>query len=172
MTRSSSRLQPEFSAPRARRRAFGFIVLVTLAVAACGPKDAEIKAAAEKALAATPGVTVEVVKGVATIGGQFADSAAMMSGAAAVTAVKGVTSVVDNATVAPPPPPPVVMSPDDSLRTNVQAVLKDHPTLTADVKDGVVTLTGSIGKSDLMHAMQSLNALHPRKVQNKATVKK
>lgn len=142
-----------------------------LVVTACGPKDAEIKANVDQAIASTPGVTVEVSKGVATISGQFADEASKAAAEAAVKGVKGVKSVVDNATVAPPPPP-VVISADDSLRTNVAAALKDFSTLTADVKDGVVTLTGEIKRSDLPKVMQALSALHPKKIDNKATVKK
>lgn len=142
-----------------------------LALAACGPKDADIKAEVDKAIASTPGVTVEVTKGVATISGQFADDAAKTATEDAVKAVKGVKSVVDNATVAPPPAP-VVISADDSLKINVSEALKDFKTLTADIKDGVVTLTGEIEKKELPKVMQALSALHPKKIENKATVKK
>jgi osmotically-inducible protein OsmY len=152
-------------------RAFATAVTLSFVVAACGPKDADIKASVDQAIAGVQGVTVDVAKGVATISGQFADDAAKTSTEAAVKAVKGVTSVVDNATVTPPPPP-VVISPDDSLKTNATAALKDYPTLTADVKDGVVTLTGEIKKADLPKAMQAVSALKPKKVVNKATVKK
>ena len=141
-----------------------------LALAACGPSDSAIKAEVDKAIGGVSGVTVEVAKGVATISGQFADETAKASTEAAVKAVKGVKSVVDNASVTPPPP--VVISPDDSLKTNVAAALKDFPTLTADVKDGVVTLTGEIQKADLPKAMQALSALKPKKIENKATVKR
>jgi hyperosmotically inducible periplasmic protein len=141
-----------------------------LALAACGPKDAAIKAEVDQAIAGVQGVTVDVVNGVATISGQFADETAKASTEAAVKGVKGVKSVVDNATVTPPAP--VVISPDDSLRMNVAAALRDFSTLTADVKDGVVTLTGEIQRADLPKAMQALSALKPKKIDNKATVKK
>lgn len=146
------------------------VVTLLLTVAACGPKDADIKAAATQALSGVPGATVDVANGVATISGQVADSAARASAEAAVRGVKGVKSVVDNTTVTPPPP--VVISADDSLKTNVAAALKDFPTLTADVKDGVVTLTGEVQRSALPKVMQALSALHPKKIDNKATVKK
>ena len=155
---------------RALARAVTLSLVVTLA--ACAPKDADIKASVDKAIAGVSGVTVAVAEGVATISGQFADSAAKASAEAMVKGVKGVKSVVDNATITPPPPPPVVISPDDSLKTNVSAALKDYPTLKVDVKDGVVTLTGEVKKSDLPKVMQALSALHPKKIDNKATVKK
>lgn len=154
-----------------RTRAFAVAAALGLALAACGRKDADIKTDADKAVAGMPGVTVEVANGVATISGQFADSAAKAAGESAVKGVKGVKSIVDNATVTPPPAP-VVISPDDSLKTSVSAALKDFPTLTADVKDGVVTLTGEVQRSALPKVMQALSALHPKKIQNKATVKR
>jgi osmotically-inducible protein OsmY len=155
---------------RMHTRALAMAVTLALTLVACGPKDADIKASVEQAITGVQGVTVDVANGVATISGQFADEAAKTAAEAQVKAVKGVKSVVDNATVAPPPAP-VVISPDDSLKTNVTAALKDYPTLTADVKDGVVTLTGEIKKSDLPKAMQALSALKPKKIENKATVK-
>jgi hyperosmotically inducible protein len=154
-----------------RTRAFTVAIALGLVIAACGRKDADVRADAEKAVAGMQGVTVDVVNGVATRSGQFADDAAKTAGEAAVKSVKGVKSVVDNATVTPPPAP-VVISPDDSLKTSVTAALKDFPTLTADVKDGVVTLTGEVQRSALPKVMQALSALHPKKIENKATVKK
>lgn len=154
-----------------RTRAFTVAISLGLVIAACGRKDADVRADAQKAVAGMQGVTVDVVNGVATISGQFADDAAKTAGEAAVKSVKGVKSVVDNATVTPPPAP-VVISPDDSLKTSVTAALKDFPTLTADVKDGVVTLTGEVQRSALPKVMQALSALHPKKIENKATVKK
>jgi osmotically-inducible protein OsmY len=153
-----------------RARSILTAVSLTLVIAACGPKDADIQAEATQALAATPGAAVDVAGGVATISGQVADSTARTSAEAAVKGVKGVKSVVNNVTVTPPPP--VVISADDSLKTNVAAALKDFSTLTADVKDGVVTLTGEIQRSALPKVMQALSALHPKKIENKATVKK
>jgi len=151
-------------------RTLARVLALCVAVAACGPKDADIQADADKAIAATPGMTVAVASGVATISGQAADESAKTAAEGAVKAVKGVKSVVNNATVAPPPAP-VVISADDSLKTNVTAALKDYPTLTATVQGGVVTLTGTVQKAALPKVMQALSALHPKKIDNKATVK-
>lgn len=151
-------------------RSFTRVLALCVAVAACGPTDADIQADANKAVAATPGLSVAVASGVATISGQAADETAKTAAETAVKSVKGVKSVVNNATVAPPPAP-VVISADDSLKTNVAAALKDTPTLTASVQDGVVTLTGTVSKAALPKVMQAIHALHPKKVENKATVK-
>lgn len=154
------------------KRVTSTAVVLTLAFAfmACGPKDADVKAAAEKALSGVSGVTVAVTDGVATLSGQFADDAAKTAAEVTVKAVAGVKSVVDNATVAPPPPP--VISPDDALKASVSAALKNFATVMADVKDGVVTLTGEIKKADMPKMMQALSALHPKKIDNKVTVRK
>jgi osmotically-inducible protein OsmY len=154
-----------------RARTLASAIVLSLAFVACGPKDADIKASVDTAIAGVQGVTVTVAEGVATISGQFADEAAKTSTEALVKGVKGVKSVVDNATVTPPPAP-VVISPDEMLKNNVTAALKDFSTLTADVKDGVVTLTGEVKKTDLPKVMQALSALQPKKIENKATVKK
>jgi len=146
-------------------------ILAAVLLSACGPKDAEIKASADSAIAGTPGVTVEVAAGVASIAGEFADSATRMTTEEKVKAVKGVKSVVNNATVTPPPPP-MVISPDDALLSNVATALQAFPTLSATVADGVITLTGEIGRAELPMVMQALSALQPKKIDNKAAVKK
>ena len=151
-----------------RMRSLASVAIITLAVAACGPKDADIKASVDTAVAATPGVMVDVTKGVATISGQFADDAAKTATEARVAAVKGVKSVVNNGTVAPPPPPP--MTADETLKMGVDGALKDYPTLSAHVMDGVIMLSGEIKKSELPKVMQALSALSPKKIDNKAKV--
>jgi len=151
-----------------RMRSFASVAMISLAVAACGPKDADIKASVDTAVAATPGVTVEVANGVATISGQFADDAAKTATEARVAAVKGVKSVVNNGTVAPPPPPP--MTADETLKMGVDAAVKDYPTLTAHIMDGVIMLSGEVKKADLPKVMQALSALSPKKIENKAKV--
>ncbi len=148
------------------------VIAFAVSLSACGPKDADLKTAADAALSATPGVSARVTNGVATISGQFADAAAQASGEAAVKAVKGVKSVLDSATIMPPPPPPVVISEDDALKTSLAGALKDFSTITADVKDGVVTLTGEIKKADLPKLMQAVTAMHPKKIENKAKITK
>jgi hyperosmotically inducible protein len=149
-------------------RAVATAIAIGVVLAACGPKDADIKASVDQAISDVQGVTVDVAKGVATISGEFANEAAKAATEAKVKAVKGVKSVVNNATVTPP----VVISPDEALKATVATALKDFSTLTADVKDGVVTLTGEIKRDELPRVMQALSALNPKKIENKATVKR
>jgi ABC-type transporter Mla MlaB component len=43
--------------------------------------------------------------------------------------------------------------------------------VNASVDNGVVTLTGEISRDRLPRLMQAVNSLHPKKVNNKLTVK-
>lgn len=130
-------------------------------------KDAEAKAKIE---AAAPGVTVEVKDGVATLSGTVADDAAKAAAEDAAKKVEGVKSVVNNTAVTPPPAP-VVINPDEALITAANAAVKDFPGVTASVAAGVVTLNGEIKKADLPKLMQAVNAIKPKKVDNKLVVK-
>jgi hyperosmotically inducible periplasmic protein len=154
-----------------RIRVVASVATLLFAFAACAPKDADIKAGIDKAMTGMSGVQVEVVEGVATISGEFANDAAKAAAEGLVKAVKGVKSVVNTATITPPPPP-VVISPDEALTTGVMAALKEWSALTAEVKEGVVTLTGEVKKTDLPKVMQALSALQPKKIENKAKISK
>lgn len=86
--------------------------------------------------------------------------------------IKGVKSVVNNATIAPPAPAaPVEIAADDPLTKAVADATKDFAGVSATVKDGVVTLTGEIKKTDLPKLMQAIMASKPKKVDNQLVVK-
>jgi osmotically-inducible protein OsmY len=65
---------------------------------------------------------------------------------------------------------PVQISSDDSLSTGVRDATKDFPGVSATVNNGEVTLTGNIKRDRLPTLMQSVQSLHPRKVNNNLTV--
>jgi hyperosmotically inducible periplasmic protein len=135
-------------------------------------KDADVKQSVETKLvtiSSTNGLTVDVKDGVATISGEVKDAAAQASIEPAIKDIKGVKSVVNNTTIAPVVEAPVI-TPDDPLVKAVQDAVKDNPGVSAQVNDGVVTLTGTINKSDLPKLMQKLNATRPKKIENKLTV--
>jgi hyperosmotically inducible periplasmic protein len=149
------------------------VAALTLSFTACKskPKDADIKTAIEKVLAADPmaaGTTVSVEKGVATISGECKDDMCKAACEKAVAAVKGVKSVVNNCTVAPK----VEVTADDPLTTAVNDAIKSFTGVTASVKDGIVTLGGAIAKADLQKLMMALNALKPKKIDAAGLTKK
>jgi hyperosmotically inducible periplasmic protein len=137
-------------------------------------KDADIKAAIETVLKADPmaaGTMVDVKDGIATISGECKDDMCKASCEKMVAAVKGVKSVVNNCTIAPPPAP-VVIAADDPLIKAVNDALTAFPGVSANVKDGIISLTGEIKKADLQKLMMVLQALKPKKVDPSALVKK
>jgi len=138
------------------------------------PKDADLKAAVETALLANPstsGAMVTVDKGVATLNGQVADESGKQAADRVTATIPGITSVINNLTIAPAPvTAPVVVTADDSLTAAVKDATKDFPTVTATVSDGVVTLKGEIEKANLQKLMMVLQALKPKKVDNSQLV--
>jgi len=149
------------------------MLTATIAVVApsCKPKDADVQVKVAEAVKATPGVTVGVDKGVATLTGEVKTDADKAAAEAAAKGIKGVESVVNNLTVAPPPPPPVVISTDDVLTTAVNAAVTAFPTVKASIVDGVVSLTGEIKRTELPTLLAAINTLKPKKVENKLTIK-
>ena len=79
----------------------------------------------------------------------------------------------DNATVKPDTMTTMApqISPDDSLTNMAKDAVKDYPGVTATVNNGEVTLTGDIQRSKLPKLMMAVNAMHPKKVNNKLTIK-
>jgi len=165
-----------------KKSIFSLLLLLTTATfiatafSSCGPKDADIKTAITEKMQAMPdmsGMTVDVKDGVATLSGEVKDEATKAMCESTAKAVKGVKSVVNNCTVtpAPAPPAPVVIAADDPLAKGVTDAIKDFSGVKADVKDGVVTLTGEIKKADLKTLMMSLNTLKPKKIDNQLVIK-
>lgn len=141
---------------------------------ACGPKDADIQKEITAKLSELPGVSVTVEKGVATISGTCKDDAFKQNAESIVKGIKGVKSVVNNCEIPAPEPvvaAPVEINPDAVLTTSVNEVVKTYSGVTAAVKDGVVTLTGDIKRSQLQNLIKSVQELKPKKVENKLTIK-
>ena len=149
--------------------AIATIALMAFAMPSCKSKvsDADVKSAVEAKLSSTPGLSVNVTDGAVTIDGSVADDATKAAIEAALKEVKGVKSVANNVTVAPPP----VINNDAALSELVVAALKDNPTVKAAIADSIITLTGEAKKADLQSIMQKVQALKPKKVDNKITIK-
>ncbi|RYY22110.1 MAG: hypothetical protein EOO04_16560 [Chitinophagaceae bacterium] len=65
---------------------------------------------------------------------------------------------------------PVIIAADDQLTKEVKDATKDFPGVTATVNDGEINLTGTITRDKLQTLMMSLNALHPKKINNNLTI--
>lgn len=146
------------------------VITLSLALTGCAPKDADVQAAVQ--LKEVPGITVSVAAGVVTLSGTVADEAAKASAEEAAKGEKGVKSVVNNLMLPPPPPPAQTPVADvmDAMGSAVKDAVKDHPTVSASVADGVITLTGSIKKDKLPKLMMTISSLKPKRIDNKLTV--
>jgi len=152
-----------------------FILFVSLMACNSKPKDADVKEAVDKSIAAVPylsGINTDVKDGVVTLSGQVSGDSEKLGAEAAVKGVKGVKSVVNNLTVVPPPVvAPVEITADDPLKASVDNTIKAYPGVAATVKEGVITLTGQIKRADLQKLMMALNTLKPKKIENQLTIK-
>ncbi len=144
-------------------------------------KDADVKTAAETAIAANPDFSklqIAVTDGVVSVTGEVKDAATREAAQTLLAGVKGVKSVQNNTTVyvAPPPVVPTVTETQaDALTKAVTDALKDFPGVAATVKDQVVVLTGEVSRSNLQKLMMHLNALKSmglKSIDSKGLVKK
>lgn len=143
------------------------VAATTLGFASCKPKDADVKAAVDKKIAATPmltGAVSDVKDGVATITGELQDPAAKSAVDTEIGAVEGVKSVVNSTTVAPPPPPPppppasMTTSLDEATQQKVKDGIKDIPGVTVTFTEDRAVLSGEVTKANRMKIMQMLAA--------------
>jgi osmotically-inducible protein OsmY len=142
---------------------------IALFVSACGKSDADLQKAASDKLAAdkVSGVTVAVKDGVATLSGEVADVTVKTKANASVKSVEGIKSVTDNTTLKPLPTPEPP-SPDKMIEGTVNEALKKKNItgVTVSVKDGEVTLSGTVDKAKVAEVMMAANEAKPKKVIN------
>ncbi len=81
------------------------------------------------------------------------------------------TTTVDTTVTMAPPPAPVEIAADTALETGLRDATKEFPDVKATTEDGEVTLTGNIERDQLPTLMQSINSLHPKKINNNLTIK-
>lgn len=141
------------------------LVSATLLFVGCKPKDADIKANVEKALAADPmmtGTTVDVKDGVVTLNGECKDDACKIHCEEVAKGVKGVKSVLNNCTVAapppPPPPPPASLTTvlDGPTQQKVKDGLKDIPGVTVEFVGNKAVIKGQVTAANRLKIMQML----------------
>jgi osmotically-inducible protein OsmY len=148
----------------------GLLLSISVLAISCKSNDADIKTDAQKVLPAE--ARVEVMDGVATLSGEFKDEASKNNAVEALAKVKGVKSVVNNASVMQSTAPEQIDTASDMMLNNgVNDATKDFPTVKAEINGGVITLTGEINKSSLPKLMMAINELKPRKIENRLTIK-
>jgi osmotically-inducible protein OsmY len=129
----------------------------------------QAKIKAESTLATEP-IRVATASAVVTLTGEVSSAANKARAEELAKGVEGVKSVVNNLTVKVPVP---VIAADDPLKTQVMANLAKYGItgVTVTVANSEVTLTGDIPRAKLQDAMKAANEAHPKKVNNKLTIK-
>jgi hyperosmotically inducible protein len=149
-------------------------LLVIFASCKNGPSDKEIEQDIRTKISTTaPDVVPTVNNGVVTLSGTCADEPCKQSSESSAKSAKGVKQVVNNITVNTPPAaaPTVEINTTDSLQTSLDHLLTAYKSVKGTVDSGVVTLTGSVKRSQLTPLMQSVHELKPKKVVNKLEIK-
>lgn len=150
------------------KRVFTVLMLsgaLTAGMISCKSKvsDADLKAKVETSIGSNPNVLVDVKEGVVTLSGivNSEDEKLALENSAKSADAKGVKSVVNNLTVQAPI---VVNTVDADLIAKVAQLTKDFPTVQTSVKDGIITVTGSVEQARVQTLKQGLDALNPKKV--------
>lgn len=156
------------------KQAFSILVVssfIAFGAVSCKSKvsDTDLKAQVESVVSSNPNVTVDVKDGVVTLSGIVNTEEERQALEASAKTTKGIKSVVNNITVQPP----IEINTDDAdLSAKVIDATKDFPTVSVSVKDGIITVTGSVEQARVQVLKQSLDALNPKKVDMSAlTVK-
>ncbi|MCW5956525.1 MAG: BON domain-containing protein [Pyrinomonadaceae bacterium] len=150
------------------------LTFLTLAAAlfmiGCGKSDADLTKAVNDKFAAEKitGVTVAVKDGVATLTGEVTDITVKNKAEAAAKSVEGIKSVDGAGLKTKPLPTPEPPSPDKMLEGTINENLKKKNItgVTVAVKDGEVTLTGTVDKAKVAEIMMVANEAKPKKVIN------
>ena len=149
-----------------------FISIITcIEISSCKQKTSDTDVQSAITAKMPSGVSSTVNNGVVTLTGDCRDEACKTNAEQAAKDVKGVKSVVNNITVVVIGSQPVEISSDETLRNTVADAIHAYQGIKADVKDGVVTLTGEIKRSDLQNVISKVNELKPKKVENKLVIK-
>ena len=147
--------------------------LLTAGFVACdNVKDADLEKSAMEIISTNPDasdVDITVVDKVATLSGSVATDVTKGFVESSVQSVKGIKSVVNNIMVIPPAPDYTEMN--AVLNASLPDLLKDHPTVQAEVRDGIIILTGEVKTKDLPMIMEKVSALNPLGIENNITVK-
>lgn len=140
----------------------------------CKPSDADVEKVINEKLN-DPDIQVAVHDGVATITGVCDDEIFKKNIEKSVRATKGVKSVVNTCELAranqEPAAATVIINSDADLEKSVSKVVDAYDGVSATVVGGIVTLSGEIKRDKLQPLMQSIQELHPKKVDNKLIIK-
>lgn len=144
-----------------------FTLLVATMMFSCKPNDEKIQKEVQTVLSTVNSdVSSEVKDGVVTLKGIVASEEAKIALETTLKNVKDVKSVTNNIQVQAP------VNPDLEMSNIVTTALTSggFTSITADVKNGIITLTGDVKKSDLQKVLQIVHESKPLKVENQLKI--
>ena len=134
--------------------------------------DDKLKSKIEEALADNQGIAVDVEAGNVTLNGQLGSDSLkqVMEEKTKLAGGESIKSIHNNIMVNLPEPEDarekyheiVEGAVDSTLTRDVNRVLKDFPTITAQVKEGTIIATGNIEKSQLDSLKKRLEHIKPK----------
>lgn len=146
---------------------------VSFGTIACKKKvsDADLQSQATTVISSNPAASVEIKDGQAHLSGEFADEASRDAMIASLKAIPGIKDVHDMTKIAEAAPVEIVSAVAPEVLQKVQDALKDFPSVTADVVNGELTLTGNVSQIQARKIKESVDALKVGKVNFNYTVK-
>ncbi|MCC8174016.1 MAG: BON domain-containing protein [Odoribacter sp.] len=149
-------------------------IIIAAVLSSCGPNDQKLQTEVRDALSVNyPQINSSVKDRVVTLTGTVESPQTKTGAEQAVKAVKHVKSVNNNIEVKAPAAP-IRVNNDDVIRTHIVTKLVEdgYDDVKVKVRDGEVTLTGNLKRSELEKVMKIANDAKPTptKVNNELTL--
>lgn len=149
------------------------VLTVSFTSVACKKKvtDADLQTQATTVVTANPQATVEVKDGTAHLSGTFEDEASRDQMIASLKAIPGIKDVMDMSKIEAPVVVETVSAVDPAVQQKVTDAVKDFPSVSVEVVNGELTLTGNVSPEQARKIKMSVDALQAGKVNYNYTVK-
>ncbi|WP_293946048.1 MULTISPECIES: BON domain-containing protein [unclassified Sphingobacterium] len=156
---------------------FSFSVLPFVHSCRSPESDNKLKSKIESALADNQGIAVDVEEGNVTLNGQLGSDSLkqVVEEKTKMAGGEQIKSIHNNIVVNLPEPEGarekyhelVGGAVDSTLTRDVNRVLEDFPTITAQVKEGIITATGNIEKTKMDSLKKRLEHIKPKGIDMK-----
>ena len=149
------------------------VLAVSFTSVACKKKvtDADLQTQATTVVTANPQATVEVKDGTAHLSGTFEDEASRDQMIASLKAIPGIKDFMDLSKIEAPVVVETVSAVDPAVQQKVTDAVKDFPSVSVEVVNGELTLTGNVSPEQARKIKMSVDALQAGKVNYNYTVK-
>ena len=149
------------------------VLAVSFTSVACKKKvtDADLQTQATTVVTANPQATVEVKDGTAHLSGTFEDEASRDQMIASLKAIPGIKDGMDMSKIEAPVVVETVSAVDPAVQQKVTDAVKDFPSVSVEVVNGELTLTGNVSPEQARKIKMSVDALQAGKVNYNYTVK-